>query len=572
MFDPSWSLWSTVIGWPQSVKQIRKSLSARIVKIEHLEERQLLSANAPVAVNDSYSVNENGALFGSTVLSNDTDADGDAIDQAILGNSVSHGNLTLSSDGSFTYTPTQNYSGTDSFTYFAKDSLNNETSVNSAVVTIQVNPIPNSPPVANSLTFNTNVNMAFTGLLTASDADSNPLTFSAGQTPAIHGAVAIHPDGTFTYTPNNGFVGNDQFSFKVNDGMVDSQEALVTVHVLQSNTAPVANPISISTPRNSPFQGTLTATDVDQNPLTYHAGTTAAAHGTVSILADGTFTYSPDNGFSGTDSFSFQANDGSVDSADALVTIDVTTAQDTAPTLVNGNGTTSESVPLTGSLLPFAHDAEGDFMTISAVTLPVHGSLTLNSGGTFSYLPNPGFSGLDSFSFKASDGQLESNVATFNLTVTPALSLFTLHLATVPGTIGTVAKTTAPLDATASLINVQAAANFANASLVVNVIAGADKHDKITVLKGSGTSSPFDVRGNRVLINGTQVAQITGGSRNQPLQVHLNSGVTAETVEAILQQIGLRTTRKASRGTRTIQMQVDANGSSSSATIDANLA
>src|SRR5207249_2166343 len=132
----------------------------------------------PVAVNDSYSTNQNTTLTVAApgVLANDSDVDGDTL-TAILVTGPSHGTATLNSNGSFTYTPATNYNGPDSFTYMANDGMANS---NIATVSITVIPV-NDAPVAKNDAYSTNEDTALTvaspGVLANdSDADGDALT------------------------------------------------------------------------------------------------------------------------------------------------------------------------------------------------------------------------------------------------------------------------------------------------------------------------------------------------------------------------------------------------------------
>ena len=140
-----------------------------------------------------------------------------------------------------------------------------------------------------------------------------------------------------------------------------------------------------------------------------------AAHGTVAVNANGTYAYTPVANYNGPDSFTFKASDGTLDSNVATVTLTVTAVND-APVAANGAGSGSENTPITGTLS--ASDIEGAALTYSRVAQAAHGSVTVNPDGTYSYTPNAGYYGPDSFTFKANDGGLDSNVATVNLTVT----------------------------------------------------------------------------------------------------------------------------------------------------------
>src|SRR5439155_21652601 len=113
--------------------------------------------------------------------------------------------------------------------------------------------------------------------LTASDPDGNPLTFATTSTPA-HGSLS----GTapnLTYTPNAGFFGTDSFTFKANDGLLDSNVATVSITVRKLNHAPVANDGSVATDQDTAVGITLVASDPDGDPLRF-AFVSGPAHGT----------------------------------------------------------------------------------------------------------------------------------------------------------------------------------------------------------------------------------------------------------------------------------------------------
>src|SRR6185369_14919509 len=142
--------------------------------------------------------------------------------------------FSLSSDGSFSYTPALNFNGTDSFTYQARDPQGNLSNV--ATVTITINPI-NDAPVANNDTYTTAYNnqlqVGAPGVLgndTDVDTPQNNLTaVPATSNPPPQGTVVLNPDGSFTYTPPANFVGTDSFNYKANDGAADSNVAQVQV-------------------------------------------------------------------------------------------------------------------------------------------------------------------------------------------------------------------------------------------------------------------------------------------------------------------------------------------------------
>jgi VCBS repeat-containing protein len=180
----------------------------------------------PVAVNDAYSTNEDTALSVAApgVLSNDSDANGNSL-TAVWVSNPAHGSLVFNTDGSFSYTPAANYNGNDSFTYKANDG---QADSNASSVSITVNAV-NDAPVANAQSVTTIQNTAKAITLTANDVDGNTLIYSIVSFPT-HGTLS----GTLpnvTYTPITNYNGSDSFTFKANDGVVDSNIATVSIAV-----------------------------------------------------------------------------------------------------------------------------------------------------------------------------------------------------------------------------------------------------------------------------------------------------------------------------------------------------
>jgi len=278
---------------------------------------------SPVATNDNYSVDEDTGLTASApgVLANDSDAEGDSL-AAVLVSSPSHGNLTLNADGSFSYTPAGNYNGSDSFTYQTKDLYNALSNV--ATVSITVNAVNDAPVCASPQSASTNEDTALNGSVVCTDVDQDMLTYSSVSNPS-HGTLTLNSNGTFTYTPAANYNGSDSFTFKANDGTVDSNVATFNVTINAVNDAPVANPDSATIAKNGSGVIYVLANDfdVDGDTLTV-VSFTQPAHGTVTYSTKNkNFRYTPAKGFSGTDSFTYTISDGHGGTATATVTITV---------------------------------------------------------------------------------------------------------------------------------------------------------------------------------------------------------------------------------------------------------
>jgi large repetitive protein len=299
---------------------------------------------------------------------------------------------------------------------------------NTATVNITVNPV-NDAPVASNGTLTTNEDTPANATLVATDIDGNPLAYSLVDITNAHGTVQITnaATGAYTYTPSGNYNGSASFTFKANDGLADSNTATVNITVNPVNDAPTASNGTLTTNEDTPATGTLVATDVDGNALTFSLVDITNAHGLVLIIpGTGAYSYTPDANYNGPASFTFKANDGLLDSNIATVNITVNPVND-APTASNGTLTTNEDTPATGTLV--ATDVDGNSLTFSLVDITnAHGLVLIIPGtGAYSYTPDANYNGPASFTFKANDGLLDSNIATVNITVNPVNDAPTLN-------------------------------------------------------------------------------------------------------------------------------------------------
>ncbi len=177
----------------------------------------------------------------------------------------------------------------------------------------------NHTPVADNQSVITNEDTAKAITLTANDAEGDTLTYSIVMSPT-HGTLRGTPPNV-TYTPVANYNGSDSFTFKANDGTVDSNIATVSIIINSVNDAPVAKNQSVTTNQDTGKAITLNATDVDGDTLTYSI-VTSPTHGTLSGTPPNV-TYTPVANYNGSDSFTFKANDGTVDSNIATVSITV---------------------------------------------------------------------------------------------------------------------------------------------------------------------------------------------------------------------------------------------------------
>jgi hypothetical protein len=157
--------------------------------------------------------------------------------------------------------------------------------------------------------------------LHATDADNDPLTYYIVASPT-KGALTPEGGADFTYTPNANANGSDSFTFRANDGHANSNIATITITIHAVNDAPVANNQSVSTTKNTAIAVTLTASDVDDDLLSYVI-VAPPSHGTLTQQDGANVTYTPVADYVGDDSFTFKANDGEYDSNIATVSLAV---------------------------------------------------------------------------------------------------------------------------------------------------------------------------------------------------------------------------------------------------------
>ncbi len=145
---------------------------------------------------------------------------------------------------------------------------------------------------------------------------------------------------------------------------------------------------------------------------------TNVTHGALTLNANGSFSYSPAVNYNGGDSFTYKANDGTADSNVVTVTLTINPIND-APGAVDDayavGAVTAFSVPALSGILANDSDPAGDPLTAVLVSGTTNGILTINADGSFTYTPNPGYTGADAFLYQASDGVLLSNIATVTL-------------------------------------------------------------------------------------------------------------------------------------------------------------
>ncbi|TGS17855.1 tandem-95 repeat protein [Mesorhizobium sp. M2E.F.Ca.ET.209.01.1.1] len=380
-----------------------------------------------------------------------------------------YGTLTVYADGSYSYTADLAKAEalaagavvTERFGYTANDQLGN---TSSSTLTFTITGVNDNPVIsigsgdsAGANLTETNATLTAAGNLTVTDVDTSDTVSStvtkAVLTGATGGLVEADVKGLLTLTPATGlaanagdshnlgwqfnsgsqafdFLGQGQvltiaYTISVSDGHGGSATQQINVTITGTNDAPVASADAYAAEAGvqlnvSVAQGVL-ANDHDAEGSALHAVLISGpSHGTLHLLDDGSFDYTAAAGYTGPDSFTYEAFDGAAYSAATAVTLSVTSGN-TAPVAANDSynvtAGTDFSVVRAGGVLANDSDADGNPLEAVLQTGPANGSLTLDSDGSFIYTAVAGFTGTDSFTYKAFDGTAYSNTATVSLVV-----------------------------------------------------------------------------------------------------------------------------------------------------------
>ncbi|MBH0229758.1 Ig-like domain-containing protein [Halobacillus yeomjeoni] len=327
-----------------------------------------------------------------------TDPDGDSLTYS-KGSSPSHGTVEIHSDGNWSYSPSNDYVGGDSFKVLVSDGKGGTAT---STVSINVEPPVNLLPTVDNYTANTELNKAVSGKVIGNDADGDPLTYSIETSPE-HGTLEVTKEGSWTYQPSKDYKGIDQFSIEVNDGKGGVVTSSITVNVSEpANHAPTVENYNMTTQENNAISGKVSGIDSDGDPLSYTNGS-GPKHGKVSVNIDGSWTYTPLQGYTGMDSFTINVSDGKGGTSFSTVSINVLEPVNQLPTISNHNEKTEQNHSVSGKVE--GKDSDGDALTYSAGESPSHGAAEVNADGSWTYTPQEDFYGTDSFPIKVSDGR-----------------------------------------------------------------------------------------------------------------------------------------------------------------------
>ena len=391
----------------------------------------------PLARNDFNNTTVDTPVDGD-VSTNDSDPDGDPLTFTQT-STPSNGTVVFNPDGTYTYTPNPGFVGEDEFNYVTCD--NGAPSLcDSATVYIEVIDDPkdpyNNPPVANADDYVTYVDLPFDGTVITNDFDPDTadiITVTAVISGTSNGTLTgVNPDGTFNYSPDPGFVGEDTFTYVICDNGTPGplcDTAIAVIHVLEDpdsqNVPPVAVDDAYVTEIDVPVNGDASLNDYDLDgdaPLTF-TQTSTPSNGSVSFNNDGSFIYTPGAGYVGPDNFTYEVCDGISGCDNATVYITILSPANRPPVARNDFNNTLVDTPVDGDVSTNDSDPDGDNLTFTQLTDPSNGTVTsFNPDGTYTYNPNPGFTGEDSFTYYTCDDGTPSmcDTATVYIEVIPA--------------------------------------------------------------------------------------------------------------------------------------------------------
>jgi len=378
--------------------------------------------DAPVGVDDAYSTDEEQTLAVpqvSGVLINDSDIDlPKQTLTAVLYGDAANGTLVLDADGSISYTPDLNFSGTDTFQYRVFDGTTYSEPV---MVTITVGPINDIPLVVNDSYFTneeTTLNVLVPGLLVNdTDPDGDALhTTLVGDGPAV-GSLILNNDGSFSYTPPANYFGTVTFQYIASDGEYNSNTGTVQITVNSVNDQPVLASIgSQSVDEETLLTFTVSATDNDVAD-TVTLSISDLPDGATFVPATGVFSWTPTEA-QGPGSYPVMVSacdNGAPSACDSELVIITVNEINVAP-IITGQQTMTTPEDTALEIKPAdLIITDPDDTTFTVTILP--GSNYTISGSTIT--PSSNFVGELAVSVKVNDGEADSPAFELSVLVTP---------------------------------------------------------------------------------------------------------------------------------------------------------
>ncbi|MBS1686628.1 MAG: tandem-95 repeat protein [Bacteroidetes bacterium] len=269
----------------------------------------------------------------------------------------------------------------------------------------------NQPPVIVSDTVIVAENSFVNGNILTNDSDPDGAVLTASATLALsptHGTLFIQSSGLYSYIPFANYSGPDMAIITVCDTGTPVQCGADTLYITVThvNSAPIARNDTGTTRSTIPLTGSAATNDSDiDGPAAIYTLASPPVHGTATIDSAGTYTYASGLLYTGLDSFSYSLCDGGTpDLCDTAYVIVTVTTLNQPPVAVNDTFNINEDSVLTASVGTNDSDPDGPSAIYGIFSPPAHGSVNLQSNGTFTYTPAANYNGTDSFSYVHCDG------------------------------------------------------------------------------------------------------------------------------------------------------------------------
>ena len=350
------------------------------------------------------------------VVTNDVDPNGLTLSATVVANPT-YGTLTLNADGSFTYVHDGTENRKDSFTYNLKNANDDESKSTFVVINnTNVNDAPTSS--GTTFTLNEGASNIFTPTYADTDTQLTGITFAI-TTDVTNGVLSDNGDGTYTYIHNGGETTSDTFAYSVSDGEFTVENLAGAITVTAINDVPVATNLSYTLDEAGSIVIDYAGTDAETaaNDLDF-VKLSDPTNGSITV-ANGVTTYTHNGSETTSDSFTFAAYDGTVQSAAGTVSITLNPVN-SAPIVSAVAFTINEDASTTFNLGASSTEPEGQTMTY-AISTPTNGTASVNAGtGEVSYDHDGSETTTDTFTFTATDSEgLASAAGTITVTLNP---------------------------------------------------------------------------------------------------------------------------------------------------------
>lgn len=365
--------------------------------------------DSPIAQNDTFTGSEDTAVNGS-VNTNDSDIDSSPLNYTVVTPPAS-GSLNLASNGAFTYNPPANQSGNYSFTYQVCD---NQNACATATVSLTIQPV-NDQPVAVADFFTTTEDNVLSGTV-ANDIDIDSPSLSYTYLSGLaNGSIEMNSNGTFSYFPNENWSGIETATYTVCDNQNACSNGTFQITVNYVNDAPNVVNESFSTNEDTPISGNLSINDDAQGEgtLTYSLAS-IVEHGEITILPNGTFTYTPAADWFGTETINYSGCNSNNACDGGTLTITVQAVND-APVCTDATINLNEDASLAVELA-LVNDVDNSSFSTTLDASP-NGQVTLNGTINFLYIPTTHYFGEDTFSVTYCDAANLCCTATVSATI-----------------------------------------------------------------------------------------------------------------------------------------------------------